>query len=55
VPAFLPGDELAERLGIEPGPELGRVIEELAAARFAGEVGSASEAVEHARRFLGSA
>ena len=55
VPAFLPGDELAARLDIEPGPDLGRVIEELAAARFAGEVGSASEAVEHARRFLGTA
>jgi tRNA nucleotidyltransferase/poly(A) polymerase len=55
VPAFLPGDELAGRLGIEQGPDLGRVIEELAAARFAGEVGSASEAVEHARRFLESA
>ena len=49
---FLPGDELAEELGIEPGPDLGRVIDALAEARYAGEVGSASEAVEFARSFL---
>lgn len=49
------GDELARELGIDPGPELGRLVEEVAAARFAGEVGSASEAVDHARRFLESA
>lgn len=50
---FLPGDELARALGVEPGPDLGRVIEALAEARYVGEVGSASEAVEFARRFLG--
>lgn len=52
---FLPGDQLAAELGIEPGPGLGRVVDELAAARFSGEVGSASEAVEWARRFLETA
>lgn len=52
---FLAGDELASELGIDPGPELGRVIDELAAARFAGEVDSASDAVEWARRFLETA
>jgi tRNA nucleotidyltransferase/poly(A) polymerase len=52
---FLRGDELAARLGIEPGPGLGRLMDELAAARFAGEIGSASEAVEWARRFLETA
>jgi len=49
---FVPGNELAAALGIEPGPDLGRVMEELAAARYAGEIDSASEAVDHARRFL---
>lgn len=49
---FLPGNELADMLGIEPGPELGKVMDELAAARFAGEINDANEAVEHARRFL---
>lgn len=52
---FLAGDDLASRLGIDPGPDLGRVIEELSAARFAGEIDSASDAVEWARRFLKSA
>ncbi len=51
-PPFLPGDQLAAELGIEPGPDLGRVIDALAEARYAGEVDSASEAVEFARRFL---
>ncbi|MGK2954742.1 MAG: HD domain-containing protein, partial [Solirubrobacterales bacterium] len=50
---FLPGNELASELGIEPGPELGDVIDALAEAQYAGEVNSASEAVEFARRFLG--
>lgn len=49
---FLPGNELARELGIKPGPELGKVIEELAAARYAGEISDATEAVEHARGFL---
>lgn len=52
---FLPGNELAAAVGIEPGPELGKLMKELAAARYAGEIDSASEAVEHARRFLESA
>ena len=50
---FLPGNELAAELDIEPGPDLGRVIDALAEARYAGEIDSASEAVEFARRFLG--
>lgn len=52
---FLPGNELAEQLGIEPGPQLGKVMDELAEARYAGEIASASEAVEYARRFLDAA
>ncbi len=46
------GDELAGELGIAPGPELGRLLEELAEARFAGEVASREEAVSHARAML---
>lgn len=45
----LSGDELAEALGIEPGPELGRLIGELEEAVFTGEVTSAKDAVEKAR------
>jgi len=46
----LRGDELAEELGIEPGPDLGRLIRELEEASYAGEVTSADQAVEYARR-----
>jgi poly(A) polymerase len=46
----LRGDELAREAGIEPGPELGRVIEELREAVYAGEVEDRDAAVELARR-----
>jgi tRNA nucleotidyltransferase/poly(A) polymerase len=46
------GDELARELGIEPGPELGRLLAELAEARFAGEVRDRQEAVAAARALL---
>ncbi len=52
--ALIGGGELARELGIEPGPKLGELLGELSAARYAGEVETAGEAVEHARRFLGS-
>ena len=44
------GDELASELGIEPGPELGRLLGEIEAAVFAGEVSTREEAVDLARR-----
>jgi tRNA nucleotidyltransferase/poly(A) polymerase len=44
------GDELAGALGLEPGPELGELLGRLREARFAGEVATAEEAVEYARR-----
>jgi poly(A) polymerase len=44
------GDELASALELEPGPELGRLLAELEEAAFAGEVASADEAVDLARR-----
>jgi poly(A) polymerase len=46
----LRGDELAERLGIEPGPELGRLLAELEEAAFAGEARSPEEALQLAQR-----
>jgi len=49
------GDELARELGIEPGPQLGRVLAELAEARFAGEVRDRQEALAAARALLESA
>jgi len=49
---FLPGNELAAEIGIEPGPRLGEIMEHLAEARYAGEIHSASEAVDLARRLV---
>ncbi len=48
----LPGDELAREVGIAEGPDLGRLISEVQAALFAGEVSSRAEVVEHARKAL---
>ena len=48
----LSGDELAAELGLEPGPEMGRVLEELRAASFAGEIGTRAEALERARELI---
>jgi putative nucleotidyltransferase with HDIG domain len=44
------GDELARELGIEPGPELGRLLAQLEEAAYSGEIGDRDDAVELARR-----
>jgi putative nucleotidyltransferase with HDIG domain len=46
----LRGDELAAELDMEPGPALGRLLAELAEASYAGDVTTADQAVEYARR-----
>lgn len=46
------GDELAAALGIVPGPTLGRLIESLIAAQYAGEVATPQQAILHARTLL---
>jgi poly(A) polymerase len=46
------GDELARELGIPLGPRLGELLEELALARYAGEVTTPEQALEHARKLL---
>lgn len=48
-PPLVRGDELARELGIEPGPELGRLLAEVAEAQYAGEISSRDEAVRYAR------
>jgi poly(A) polymerase/tRNA nucleotidyltransferase (CCA-adding enzyme) len=45
----IPGDELAAELGIQPGPELGRIIGEVEAAVYAGEVKGRDDAITFAR------
>jgi putative nucleotidyltransferase with HDIG domain len=51
---LLRGDDLAQALGIERGPELGRLLGELEAAQFAGEIATQEEAVARAREVLAS-
>ena len=46
----LTGDELADELGLSPGPEMGRLLEELRAEAFTGEITSRSQALERARQ-----
>ncbi|MBV8216921.1 MAG: HD domain-containing protein, partial [Solirubrobacterales bacterium] len=51
----LRGDELARAVGLRPGPELGRVLEELEEASFAGEISSREQAIDRARAILARA
>jgi poly(A) polymerase len=44
------GDDLARELGIQPGPELGRLLAQLTEAAYAGEVTTRDDALAAARR-----
>jgi putative nucleotidyltransferase with HDIG domain len=46
----LDGDELASALGLDPGPEVGRILEELRIAAFAGELPGHEDALAMASR-----
>ena len=46
------GDRLACAIGIEPGPQLGRVLAELTEAAYAGEIESEDALLAHARNWL---
>jgi poly(A) polymerase len=48
------GDALADALGLEPGPLIGRLLAELTESTFAGEVADPGEAVAVARQLLAS-
>jgi len=50
----LRGDELADALGISPGPRLGELLAELQAAAYAGEIAGREDALGLARRLLES-
>jgi putative nucleotidyltransferase with HDIG domain len=49
------GGELVSELGVEPGPEIGKLLAELEAAQYAGEVSSRDEALGLARELAASA
>jgi poly(A) polymerase len=46
------GDELAQALGIKPGPVVGDLLAELEAASFSGEVATREEAIARARELM---
>ncbi len=46
----LTGDELADELGLSPGPEMGKLLEELRAEAFTGEISGRAQALERARQ-----
>ncbi|MFI5005128.1 MAG: HD domain-containing protein [Solirubrobacterales bacterium] len=54
-PGLWRGDELARELGIPLGPRVGELLEELAEARYAGEIATRAQALEHARKHLSAA
>jgi hypothetical protein len=47
------GDELARALGLLPGPDIGRILEELTEASFAGEIVTREEALQRGHEVLG--
>jgi poly(A) polymerase len=51
---LLRGDELARELGIPTGPRVGELLEDLAEARYAGEVSTPEQALIYVRRLIGS-
>jgi putative nucleotidyltransferase with HDIG domain len=51
---LLRGDELASELDIATGPRVGELLEELAAAQYAGDLATRDQAIAHARRLIES-
>jgi len=49
-PPLVTGNDLMVELGLDPGPEIGRLLEALREAQAAGEVKTREEALALARR-----
>jgi putative nucleotidyltransferase with HDIG domain len=54
VAPLVRGDELSAALGIDPGPQLGRLLAQIDEARFAGEVTTPADALALARELASS-
>ncbi|APV45395.1 poly(A) polymerase [Dehalogenimonas formicexedens] len=52
---LIDGNDLQSRFGLKPGPELGRILEELAEARATGEISTHEEGLELAERLINTA
>jgi poly(A) polymerase len=46
------GDALARALGLTPGPQLGRLLDELTAAQYAQELDGEAAVLAHAREWI---
>jgi poly(A) polymerase len=46
------GDELVRELGAPPGPQIGRLLAQLAEDRYAGEIATREDALKRARKLL---
>ena len=46
------GNELARALGIRQGPQVGRLLAEIAEAQYAGEIRTRADAISLARSLL---
>ncbi len=55
APPLVRGDELIAELGIRPGPQLGRLLAQLAEDQYAGDIKTRAHALARARRLSGSA
>ncbi len=53
APPLVRGDDLMRTLGIRPGPQLGRLVAQLAEAQYAGEISTREDAIARARELLG--
>jgi putative nucleotidyltransferase with HDIG domain len=53
APPLIRGDDLMRTLGIRPGPQLGRLVAQLAEAQYAGEISTREDAIARARELLG--
>jgi poly(A) polymerase len=52
APPLLDGRHLMSGLGLEPGPQVGRLLRQLREAQLDGRVSSAAQALDMARRLL---
>ncbi len=51
-PALITGHDLMSELGLEPGPQLGEVLEAVREAQAAGEISDRAAALAYARKYL---
>jgi hypothetical protein len=51
-PPLVRGNQLAQALGVRPGPQLGELLAAIDAARYAGEVSTPDEAIALARTLV---